>query len=101
MCFKVIKRIVEYIELKYKDNKPNYTITTNGLLLKRKDIANVLKKYGFWVCVSLDAYPENHNRNRVDRNKNPTYSNIKEIIEENFKNYNDIFTLAASIQKLI
>lgn len=45
--FDVIKKTVEYVKSEYSQYCFNYSITTNGLLLKNKDIANFLKENGF------------------------------------------------------
>ena len=86
--FDVIKKTVEYVKSEYSQYCFNYSITTNGLLLKNKDIANFLKENGFWIVVSLDGTKDNHDRYRVTRGGAPTYDCLMEIIEENFSFYN-------------
>ena len=91
--FDVIKKTVEYVKSEYSQYCFNYSITTNGLLLKNKDIANFLKENGFWIVVSLDGTKDNHDRYRVTRGGAPTYDCLMEIIEENFSFYKSIYSV--------
>ncbi len=88
--FKLIKRIVNYIENKYNDCKIIYTVTTNGSLLDEEK-ANWLMGRGFIIDVSLDGPEEEHDRLRVYTNGNGTFrdvmKNVGSIMEAG---YNDI-----------
>ncbi|MFX0183627.1 MAG: radical SAM protein [Candidatus Hodarchaeota archaeon] len=65
LCFKLMKRIVEYID----SIKPNYenihsiNITTNGILLT-ESILTFIKKYKINLCISIDGPSHVHNLNR-------------------------------------
>ncbi|MEK4848479.1 radical SAM protein [Paenibacillus sp. FSL H7-0756] len=61
----LLKQVVNYINQEYGEYEVLYNITTNGLLLT-PEIQKFLFENHFSVLVSLDGYPENHNRNRVD-----------------------------------
>lgn len=93
MAFEVIKEAIEYTKNKYNDVDIHFTITTNGLLLKKKEIAEFLKKNNVIVCLSLDGYKENHDRNRVGINNKASYDELMEIIKNNFSDYSNIYTL--------
>lgn len=85
----LIKQIINYIKEKYLKifKQIYYPITTNGYLLDEEKIKFMFEN-NFIISVSLDGYEENHNRNRVDINGNPTYNTIL----NNIKNMEDIYT---------
>lgn len=91
--FNIIKQTVEYVKLNYPQYSFNYSITTNGLLLGDKEIADFLKENEFWVVVSIDGTKSNHDRYRVTRGGVPTYDRIMRIIEENFSLYDSIYSI--------
>lgn len=91
--FDLIEKIINYVNLNYSDIDVNYTITTNGLPLKDHRISKFLKDNNVIVCVSIDGYEENHNRNRVQVNQKPTYREITEIIKKEFSDYPLIYSL--------
>jgi uncharacterized protein len=63
--FDLIKNVVNEVNYKYsKDYKINFTITTNGTLLKDTAIDFLLLN-NFSICISLDGPREEHDRNRV------------------------------------
>lgn len=84
--YNVMVEIVEYINVKYGEYKPNFLITTNGLLLN-SDRAKFLKENNFYVSISVDGYKENHDRNRVTINNEKTYDIVKDMIRKYFLNY--------------
>lgn len=94
--FKLIKEVVEYINLKYSEyDEIQYNITTNGLLLK-KDIADFLVEHNFAIIVSLDGYKENHDRNRVKINGQGSFDEVIGNIKKLKQKYNDFQKLAIS-----
>lgn len=93
MAFDVIKEAIEYTNDKYKDIDIHFTITTNGLLLNDKEVVEFLKKNNVIICLSLDGYKENHDRNRVGINNKASYDVLLNIIEKHFSDYHNIYTL--------
>jgi len=91
--FSLIEKTIKYVKEKYPQLECLFTITTNGLLLRDKFISNFLKENNVFICVSLDGYKENHDRNRVTYNNNTTYDEITRIIDTNFKKYPFIYSL--------
>lgn len=61
--FELIKKCVEYIEIKKGGRKVKYLITTNATLLN-KDIIDFLVKYKFILTISFDGPKEIHDRHR-------------------------------------
>lgn len=74
--FSLIEKVIKYIKEIYPQLECVYTITTNGLLLRDKVISDFLKENNVVICLSLDGYKENHDRNRLTYNNNPTYDEI-------------------------
>jgi uncharacterized protein len=93
MHFELIRGIIEHVKDKYRGIPVNYTITTNGLLLNNPDIVQYLRENKVIICLSLDGYQENHDRNRVKHNNAPTYNELIEIIDRCFLDYPLIYTL--------
>lgn len=93
LAYDVIKEAIEYVEDKYSDMNTQYTITTNGIILKNKNICNYLKSKNVIICLSIDGYKENHDRNRLLIGKKPSYEQIINIIKENFLDYENIYSL--------
>lgn len=91
--FEIIKKTVEYVNSNYKQYSFNFSITTNGLLLINKEIADFLKENEFWIVVSIDGTKSNHDRYRVTRSGAPTYDCLIDIIEENFSLYKSIYSV--------
>lgn len=77
--YKLLKEIVLYIKENYNKYDVSYNITVNGTLF-RKEIQDFLVENKFSILVSLDGYKDNHNRNRVDINSEPTFDRIIENI---------------------
>lgn len=71
--FPLIKEIVEYA--KQIDNETIFYITTNGTLLN-SEIIDFLTQNNILITFSLDGFKENHDRNRVYENGNPTFDTI-------------------------
>lgn len=65
---------------KLKNVQVNFSITTNGTLLKADD-AEFFEQYGFAVTVSLDGIGEQHDRLRPLKNGSGTYAQIIENIQ--------------------
>lgn len=87
--FKLIKKCVAYIQDEYSDQIVHYGITTNGSLL-HKEKADWLMDHGFRIAISLDGPEEEHNRLRVYKNGEGTFSDIMEnvgpIMDAGYKN---------------
>jgi uncharacterized protein len=79
--FDLIRRCVEYINLTYYAFETHYTITTNGSCLD-KDKADWLMQNNFLILLSLDGPEDEHNRNRVYKNGNPTFKEIMKNVAE-------------------
>jgi uncharacterized protein len=93
--FKLIVQIIEYVENVYSKYVPRFTITTNGLLLDNENISFFLKNHNVSICLSIDGFKDNHDRNRVDVNRKPTYDKILEIIQKYYKDYSNIYICLA------
>jgi len=75
LAFRLIKRVVEYIESSYPDHVCKYSITTNGLLLSQLRLS-FLVNHDFDMAVSLDAPKALHDLRRVTPNNSATYDLI-------------------------
>lgn len=62
--FNLIKKLVEYVELKYPDKRITYSLTTNGTLLDINKASFFSKKENFYITVSMDGTKEVHDRSR-------------------------------------
>lgn len=69
-----------YEQGQLKNISVNYSITTNGTLLKPEDAA-FFEEYGFAVTVSLDGIGEQHDRQRALKNGQSSYQRIIEKIQ--------------------
>ncbi len=85
--FRMIKKCVQYMKKTYPEIDPSYSITTNGTLLV-KDKAAFLMEHSFAIAVSIDGPQEEHDRNRMYRNGNGTFSdvmkNVKRIMDTGY-----------------
>lgn len=83
--FSLIKKVVSYIQEKYKDYSPNFNITTNGMLLDGQ-VTSFIVDNDISVTISLDGSKEEHDRNRKMINGkgsfNKVYGHIKKIQEQ-------------------
>lgn len=93
MNFQLIRECISYVRQNYGEYNVYFTITTNGLLLRDPEICEFLKENNVIICLSLDGYEENHDRNRVKLNAAPTYQEILSIVRTYFSNYPLIYTL--------
>ncbi len=82
----LIRYAVNYIEEKYSKFHPKYNMTTNGYLLTKEDM-DFLVKHDFAVLVSLDGHKENHDRNRVCVNGEPSF----DVVFENFRKFRQAY----------
>ena len=73
--FTLIKQAVDYIRKKEKGVKVNFTITTNGFLLKG-EAADFLTRHDFTINVSLDGPKQIHDRYRRTGNGSPTWETV-------------------------
>jgi uncharacterized protein len=85
--FDLLKETVDYVLNTYKDKKVSFSFTTNGTLLDRTEIIDFLIKNDFQILVSIDGPKHMHDRNRVFKNKKPTFdvilNNLSRIREAN------------------
>lgn len=81
--FKFIKEVVKYGRKKEKEcNKIlNFSIQSNGSILT-KEILRFIRKYNVKFSLSLDGVEETHNKVRIFKNGNPTYSIVLSNIEK-------------------
>ncbi len=72
----------EYAEEKRREKKADvrYGLQTNGLLIDDR-FADIFRKYGFLVGISLDGTKECHDLNRVDAKREGTFSRVKKAAE--------------------
>ena len=77
--FETIKKCIEYIHSRYRRYDVLYNMTTNGSLLD-KEKADWLIKHDFSISISLDGPEEEHNRNRLYRNKKGTFRDVMKNI---------------------
>jgi len=73
--FKLIKDIIKYSKLLFKNWKLYFTITTN-LTLVNKEIVKFLVLEDFKILVSLDGPQDNHDSKRVFRNGLGSFSKV-------------------------
>jgi uncharacterized protein len=71
--------VYAYEQGRQKNVQVNFSLTTNGTLLKEED-APFFEQYGFAVTVSLDGIGEQHDRLRPMKNGAGTYQQIIEKI---------------------
>jgi len=62
--FDLIKKSLEYIEVKGEGKEITYNLTTNGTIMNDEIVA-LIEKYSVSVTISLDGPGEVHNKNRV------------------------------------
>lgn len=68
-----------FVDLVHKKNSKvniTYSIQTNGTFIDEK-WCEFLKKNNFLVGLSLDGFKDNHNINRLDGKRQPTYDRVK------------------------
>lgn len=71
--FEVIKTVIEYAEKKKKDKDIEYTLVSN-LTMLTEEMVEFFRRYDVRVSASLDGPETLHNRNRVYRKDNNSYS---------------------------
>lgn len=71
----VMLRTMEYIEARYPQLHPTYTLNTNASLVT-VDIAKALAQHRVRICSSLDGLPTGNDSNRTDRAGGPTHRKI-------------------------
>ena len=91
--FEIVHDTIEYVKENYTNIEINFTVTTNGLPLKDPRISDYLKKNNVIICLSLDGYEENHDRNRLKIDNAPTFQEINSIISNSFLDYPFIYSL--------
>lgn len=89
MNFKLIKYIIEYIELNFPAGcKFRYNITTNGILLNTYIDYLVEKKVNLFISLDGDEYASSY---RVDKSNYPVFNKVIENIETIKSKYYDYF----------
>lgn len=83
---KLIQQCVDYINKSYNASRVNFSITTNGSLL-RDDMAKFLADENFIIIISLDGPCEIHDFHRRTKKGNPTWSNIIDNLREFLNSY--------------
>lgn len=92
--FKVIKKIVEYINSNYED-KVLYNITTNALLFT-EEVQKFFVENDFSIIVSLDGNKENHDRNRVKVDGTGSFDDVMKNLKKFKETYPDYSKIAIS-----
>lgn len=83
----LIKKIIDYVDLKNDDNRQvRFRMTTNGTLLT-KSIADYLVRNDVLLSVSLDGPRKTHDRNRVFTNEAGSF----EIVMKHLKYIKDTY----------
>lgn len=72
---KFYKKFVEYVTQNKTNQKIQYIIQTNGLLIT-EDWVQFFKKHQFLVGISLDGYKDLHNYYRIDNNGKHTFQKV-------------------------
>jgi uncharacterized protein len=80
LSFKLIKKLVNYVEKNRKSTNSIYKITTNGTLIN-KQIADFLILNNFDITISIDGDEKKHNFYRKYKNKQGSYKDVKKAIE--------------------
>lgn len=75
LVFPLIKRIVEYVEIRAVNKDITFNITTNALVVT-DEMLEFLSKHKFSVCVSLDGPKEAHDANRKNRGGKGTFDTV-------------------------
>lgn len=75
LVFPLIKRIVEYVEIRAVNKDVTFNITTNALVVT-DEMLGFLSKHKFSVCVSLDGPKEAHDANRKNRGGKGTFDTV-------------------------
>ena len=83
--FDLISNCVDYCNKKYPFKTPQYTTTTNALLLDNNDTIDFLIKNQFEVLISLDGTKESHDEDRVDKNQKPSFDRVFENLNRIYK----------------
>ncbi|MFZ3134499.1 radical SAM protein [Methanothrix sp.] len=104
--FNLIKKCVNYINDRYKDDKVlYYGVTTNGTLLDDEKI-NWLIQNNFDIDISLDGPKDEHDRNRVYKNGKGTFKdvmrNVTKLIDAKYEHVKiiSIFDWKSDLSKL-
>ena len=91
----LVRYAVNYIEENYTAFHPKYNMTTNGYLLTEEDM-DFLVKHDFAILVSLDGHKENHDRNRVFVDGEPTFNVVFENFQKFRRRYPDYSKISVS-----
>lgn len=91
LAFSNIKYAVLLAKELFKGKNIRFSLTTNGLLLSRKEVRDFLKDHNFSINVSIDGPGEIHDRYRVNKAGLPTFNTIMNALCEFKKEYPDYF----------
>lgn len=99
--FSMIKKCVDYANHLFLNKNIEYSITTNGVLLKN-EIADFLINHNFKINISVDGPKNVHDKNRIFINNHGSYDiiidNLKCLKEKNsdfykkYVRYNAVYT---------
>ena len=87
----LIRQCVAYVRQKYEGLDVNFSLTTNGYLLRSATV-RFLANEQFLILVSLDGPQEIHDRHRRTRNGRPTWARVVSNIREFIAAYPDYET---------
>ena len=82
--FDLIKSCIKYCENKFV-YKPNFYITTNGLLLDNENIIDFLIENNFYLTISLDGPQSIHDKYRLQINGHPSFEKVFKNIVKLYK----------------
>lgn len=88
--FELIKKIVDYSEVKLKHRILSFSMTTNGDLLNDDNIDYIVK-HNFRIMISLDGGESTHNANRRLKGGQPTFKKVYDNIINIKRKYPDFF----------
>ncbi len=88
--FDLIKKVIKYCKNNYLFCKPNYYITTNGLLLGNDEIIEFLIENNFYLTVSLDGPQSIQDKYRIQSDGRPSFNKVFENVTKLYK-YNPRF----------
>lgn len=90
LCFDLIKKCVEYMELNVQGRKVRFVLTTNGTLLTNEKIEYFIE-HDISILISLDGSKESHDYNRKFADGTGSFDIIINKIKNLKENYPDYF----------
>lgn len=77
----LIEELIQYCDTKYS-NRVSYSMTTNGVLLNKKNI-ELIEKNNIGITLSIDGMRDSHDLHRKFPDGSPSWDVIMKNIEEN------------------